>query len=124
MSTSAHPVSSTAEPAPATEQHGPLPDVTAPHDTAAPPPAAGAPQKGKQQQKEGKEGKSKDKKDKKGGGGGSSGPLELAPPPGYFEERIKIFDEYMAKYKQHVAGESRVPGVVGVVRCVRVRRGN
>lgn len=104
MSTSIHPVSSTADPAPTTGQPSlPLPDVTAPHDTAVPPPVAEQPAKGKQQQQPKEK---KDKKDKKGGGA-SSGPLELSPPPEYFEERIKIFDEYMDKYKKFVAGMSR-----------------
>lgn len=80
-----------------------MPDVTAPHDTAPPPPVAGAQQpKGKPQ---GVKGQSKEKKDKKAGAGASSGPLEVTPPPQFFEDRIKIWDEYMAKYKQHVAGE-------------------
>jgi hypothetical protein len=50
---------------------------------------------------EGKQGKPK--KDK---GGGSSGPLELSPAPQFFDERIKIFDEYKAKYDAEVAGMS------------------
>jgi hypothetical protein len=52
--------------------------------------------------KEGKQGKPKKEK----GGGGSSGPLELSPAPEFFDERIKIFDEYKAKYDAEVAGMS------------------
>jgi threonyl-tRNA synthetase len=52
--------------------------------------------------KEGKQGKPK--KDK--AAGGSSGPLELSPAPQFFDERIKIFDEYKAKYDAEVAGVS------------------
>lgn len=117
MSASIHPVASSADPATGDQPAHPLPDVTAPHDTAPPPkvdapaPSGAAKKEGKPQKQGGggapQQGKSKDKKDKKGGGGGSSGPLELSPPPEYFEERIKIFDEYMEKYKKHVAGELR-----------------
>jgi hypothetical protein len=52
--------------------------------------------------KEGKQGKPKKEK----AGGGSSGPLELSPAPQFFDERIKIFDEYKAKYDAEVAGMS------------------
>ena len=91
MSAAAHPVTSTSDPAPPAEG---LQPVTPGASDAAP----------KQQQKgQGKEGK-KDKKDKKGGGG-SAGPLELNPPPEFFAERIKIFDEYKAKYDKWVSGE-------------------
>ena len=94
MST-AHPVSSTAEPPKAAEG---LEPVTA--GASATPADAAA---GKQAQpKEVKQ--AKPKKDKVAGG--SSGPLELTPPPGFFEERIKIFDEYKAKYDAEVAGKS------------------
>lgn len=112
MSTSLHSVGSTAEPAAPSQPSGPMPDVTAPHDTAPPPPVAAAPDgeqpKGKPQQQQQK-GQPKEKKEKKSGGGGSSGPLEVTPPPQFFEDRIKIFDEYMAKYKQHIAGELPPP---------------
>lgn len=111
----AHPVSSSADPKSATAQPShPLPDVTAPHDTAPPVPVAGAadgaaPAEKKaakpQQQQQQQQGQKKEKKDKKAGAGASAGPLELSPPPEYFQERIKIFDEYMEKYKKHVAGE-------------------
>jgi hypothetical protein len=50
--------------------------------------------------KEGKQGKPKKEK----AAGGSSGPLELSPAPEFFDERIKIFDEYKAKYDAEVAG--------------------
>lgn len=46
----------------------------------------------------------KEKKEKKEKKGGIS---ELNPPPEYFEERIKIFDEYMAKYQDFVAKQPR-----------------
>lgn len=98
MSTAPHPVSSTAEPPKAAEG---LEPVTAGASSTPAAAAAAAPAK-QAQPKEAKEGKPK--KDKSGGG--SSGPLELTPPPGYFEERIKIFDEYKAKYDAEVAGES------------------
>ena len=98
MSTAPHPVSSTAEPPKAAEGLEPV-TAGASSTSAAVAPAPAAAKQG--QPKEGKAGKPK--KDK--GGGGSSGPLELNPPPGYFEERIKIFDEYKAKYDADVAGE-------------------
>lgn len=68
----------------------------------APSGAQGAPQtqqKPKQQQQQG--GK-KEKKEKKGGA-----ITEVTPPPQFFEDRIKIFDEYMAKYKAWVAEQPR-----------------
>lgn len=76
-----------------------MPDVTAPHDTAPPPPIADA--KPKPHPKAPKE-----KKDKKAGAGSgqNSGPLEVTPPPQFFEDRIKIWDEYMAQYNKSVAG--------------------
>jgi threonyl-tRNA synthetase len=90
-STAPHPVSSTAE------AHKPaegLEPVTAGASATPAPAAAGKP---------GKEGKAgKPKKDK--AAGGSSGPLELSPAPEYFDERIKIFDEYKKKYDAEVAG--------------------
>lgn len=105
MATSVHPVSSSAEASKATQPTHPLPDVTSPHDTAPPPPVAGEPKQAKQQATKGQP---KEKKDKKAGGGGSgAGPLELSPPPEYFQERVKIFDEYMEKYKKSIAGASR-----------------
>lgn len=85
MSAAAHPVSSAADPAPPAEGLNP---VT--------PKASDAAKAEAKQQK-------KDKKEKKGGG--SSGPLELNPPPEFFAERIKIFDEYKAKYDKWVSGE-------------------
>jgi threonyl-tRNA synthetase len=90
-STAPHPVSSTAEaPKPAEG----LEPVTAGASATPAPAAAGKP---------GKEGKAgKPKKDK--AAGGSSGPLELSPAPEYFDERIKIFDEYKKKYDAEVAG--------------------
>jgi threonyl-tRNA synthetase len=53
----------------------------------------------------------KPKKEKKAAAQGPNGPIgaELAPPPEYFEERIKIFDEYMAKYEAFVAEQPRNP---------------
>lgn len=61
---------------------------------AAPAPAAGA---------------GKDKKEKKEKKKGPPPSGELQPPPEFFEERIKIFDEHMAKYKAFVAAQPRVP---------------
>ena len=90
-STAPHPVSSTAEaPAPAVGS-----EQTA-AGASAPAAAAGKPAK------EAKAGKPK--KDK--AASGPSGPLELSPAPEYFDERIKIFDEYKAKYDAEVAGMS------------------
>ncbi|KAL1407409.1 threonyl-tRNA synthetase [Vanrija albida] len=65
---------------------------------AAPAPAA-APAAGAGKEK-------KEKKEKKKGPPPSG---ELSPPPEFFEERIKIFDEHMAKYKAFVAEQPRVP---------------
>lgn len=81
MSAEAHPVSSTSKPAPPAEGVNPI--TPAAH--------------------EGKKKEKKDKKDKKGGG--ASGPLELSPPPEFFAERLKIYDEWKAKYDKFVAGK-------------------
>jgi threonyl-tRNA synthetase len=90
-STAPHPVHSNADaPKPAEG----LDPVTA--GASATPAAAG------KQQKEGKQGKPKKEK----AAGGSSGPLELSPAPEFFDERIKIFDEYKKKYDAEVAGRS------------------
>jgi threonyl-tRNA synthetase len=86
MSAAAHPVTSTSDPAPPAE--GLQPVTPGASDAAA-----------KQQKQQGK----KEKKDKKGGGG-AGGPLELNPPPEFFAERMKIFDEYKAKYDKWVSG--------------------
>lgn len=94
MSAAAHPISSTSDPAPPAEGLAPV--------TPGAGDVAQSGSKPQQQKKEGKAGK--EKKDKKAGG--SSGPLELNPPPEFFAERIKIFDEHKAKYDQWVAGES------------------
>lgn len=91
MSAAAHPITSTSEPA------APAEDIKAVAAQASN--TAKAP---KQQQQKGAEGDKKSKKDKKGG---SSGPLELNPPPEFFADRIKIFDEYKAKYDKWVSGE-------------------
>ena len=86
MSSSApHPTSSTSEPQRLAEGVNP---ITPENSKSKGPP-------------EGKDGKKKDKKEKKGGGGA----LELNPPPEYFAERIKIYDEYKAKYDKWVSGE-------------------
>ncbi|WVQ78227.1 threonine-tRNA ligase [Cryptococcus sp. DSM 104549] len=87
--TGAHPVSSTSQPAAPAEGLNP---VT---------PGASATTKA--------EGGKKDKKDKKKDKGGNAGPLELSPPPEFFAERIKIYDEYKAKYDAHVAAQPREP---------------
>lgn len=101
MSTGPHPISSTADPAPPAEG---LESVT-PGASATTTPAVKGGANG-DGAKDGK--KQKEKKDKKAGGG-SSGPLELSPPPEYFAERIKIFDEYKVKYDKWVAGELGYP---------------
>lgn len=97
-STATHPVSSTSDEAPPAEGLNP---VT---------PGASATKTNGDAGKEGKPKQEKPgKKEKKaaggsgGGGGGSS--LELHEPPGFFAERIKIYDEWKAKYDQRVAGE-------------------
>ena len=92
MSAAAHPVSSTSDPAP-------------PAEGLAPVGAGNVSQSGSKPQQQKKDGKAgKEKKDKKAGN--SSGPLELNPPPEFFAERMKIFDEYKAKYDKWVAGAS------------------
>ena len=92
-STAPHPVSSTAEaPAPAVGSEQTAAGASAPA-------AAGKPAK------EAKAGKPK--KDK--AASGPSGPLELSPAPEYFDERIKIFDEYKKKYDAEIAGMSYTP---------------
>jgi threonyl-tRNA synthetase len=98
MSAAAHPITSTSEPAPVAEGLAPVGAGEA--TSANSDPKAKPQQQGKKDGKDGKAGK--DKKDKKAGS--SSGPLELNPPPEFFAERIKIFDEYKAKYDQFVAG--------------------
>lgn len=101
MSAAAHPITSTSEPA------APAEDIKAVASEASKAPKeAGKPAKQQQQQKggAGEQGEKKAKKDKKGGGA-SSGPLELSPPPEFFADRIKIFDEYKAKYDKWVAGQ-------------------
>jgi threonyl-tRNA synthetase len=103
-----HPVSSSSEPIRGAEV-----SASAAKSAVPPPSQVEAAQKGADgAPKEAKEGKEKPqgqkKKDKKaGGGGGGAGPLELSPPPEYFAERIKIYDEYKAKYDKWVAGMSR-----------------
>lgn len=98
-STAPHPVHSTAEaPKPAEG----LEPVTA-GASATPAGKAG---------KEGKQGKPKKEK----AGGGTSGPLELSPAPEFFDERIKIFDEYKKKYDAEVAGTSSILSVKGFRR--------
>lgn len=88
-----HPVSSTSDPAPPAEGLEPLT------------PGASATKANGVSGRE-KQGKAKDKKDKKAGGSGSGGgSLELAEPPEFFAERIKIFDEYKAKYDTWIAGQ-------------------
>lgn len=56
-------------------------------------------------QKQQQQGKATDKKDKKGGGAIA----ELSPPPEFIAERVKIFDDYMAKYTDYVAKQPRSP---------------
>ncbi|BEI85018.1 hypothetical protein CcaverHIS002_0504190 [Cutaneotrichosporon cavernicola] len=60
--------------------------------------------KQKQQQQQ-QQGKKNDKKDKKSGGAIA----ELNPPPEWFAERIKIFDDYMAKHNEFVSKQPRSP---------------
>lgn len=88
MSTAIHPVTSTSEPAAPAEGLDPV--------TSG---ASATPAAAKKAEKVEKAAK----KEKKGGGGGT-GPQELSPPPEFFQERIKIFDEYKAKFEKWVAG--------------------
>ena len=101
MSTSAtHPITSTSDPAPPAEGLNPV----TPGASSVNPKAKGqkeAKAKGGPEG-EGKQTK-KDKKEKKAGG--TAGGV-LNPPPEYFAERIKIYDEYKAKHDQWVSGES------------------
>lgn len=101
-STAPHPVSSTAEaPAPAVGSEQTAAGASAPAAATA---AAGKPAK------EAKAGKPK--KDK--AASGPSGPLELSPAPEYFDERIKIFDEYKKKYDAEIAGMPYTPTLPGM----------
>ena len=115
MSTAPHPVSSTSDPAPPAEGIDPLTPgasaTTAPPDGTSLKPNGDKSKEGKDKQD--KQNKSKEKKDKKGGGGGGIGSLELSPPPEFFAERIKIFDEYKAKYDHWVSGEWTDPSAFG-----------
>lgn len=109
-----HPVHSTSEPARAAEGLEPVTphaSATVPHKDKpkSQPNGAGAGKEGKDKP----QGKPKEKKDKKSGGG--AGPLELSPPPEYFAERIKIFDEYKAKYDKWVSGKSALYSVRATV---------
>ncbi|ORY32072.1 threonine-tRNA ligase [Naematelia encephala] len=92
LSTAPHPTTSISEPA------APAQDLTSPSPAAngSKPPKEGKP----------KEGKVKEKKEKKSG---ESEPLELSPPPEFFSERIKIYDEYKAKYDKWVSEQPREP---------------
>ncbi|EIW70244.1 threonine-tRNA ligase [Tremella mesenterica] len=97
MSTAAtHPISSTSQPPKAAER---LEPVT---------PGASATKPHASDEKGVKEKPAKAKKDKKAGGG-DGGPLELSPPPEYFSERIKIYDEWKVKYDKWVAEQPREP---------------
>lgn len=51
----------------------------------------------------------KEGKEKKGKTAPASGPLELEPPPAYFDHRIKIFEQLKAKYDEEVAQKPRDP---------------
>ena len=90
-----HPISSTSDPAPPAEGIHP---VT---------PGAGASKTNGDSGKESREKQSKGgKKDVNGGSGrgGGGGSLELSPPPGFFAERIRIFDEHKAKQDKWISG--------------------
>ncbi|WVQ98556.1 threonine-tRNA ligase [Kwoniella sp. CBS 9459] len=96
MSAAAHPVSSSSDPAKPAEG---LEPVT--------PGASATTVNNKKQDQNPKQFKVKEKKEKKQGGGG--GQLELNPPPEFFAERIKIYDEYKEKYEKFVAEQERKP---------------
>jgi threonyl-tRNA synthetase len=110
-----HPVSSSSEPPKAAV--GPEPVTPGASATPAPASAPAAEAKDRGKGKEAKQPKPKKEKAEGAPNGAAdsakpkkekpapSGPLELSPPPGYFDERIKIFDEYKAKYDAEVAGK-------------------
>ncbi|TYJ55343.1 threonine-tRNA ligase [Cryptococcus floricola] len=85
MSTEAHPVSSTSKPAPPAEGINPVTKNASADAKAA------------------------KKEAKKSKGGSSSGPLVLSPEPAFFDERLKIYDEYKTKYEKFVAEQPREP---------------
>ena len=93
MSTAPHPTTSTSQPPKAAEGLEPV----TPGQSATKPQPNGAPKEG------GKDKAGKAKKDKKAAGGDAS-PLELNPPPGFFEARIKIYDDWKEKYTKWIAG--------------------
>ncbi|WVR04974.1 threonine-tRNA ligase [Kwoniella sp. DSM 27419] len=97
MSAATHPVSSTSEPAKPAEGLEPV----------TPGASATAVEKKQEQGQQGQKQK-KDKKEKKQGNGGG-GQLEVSPPPAFFAERIKIYDEYKLKYDKFVAEQERKP---------------
>lgn len=68
-------------------------------------PVAEGKQQQQQKQKQPQQQQQGHKKEKKSGGAVA----ELNPPPEFFAERIKIFDEYMAKYNEFVAAQPRTP---------------
>ncbi|KAK7519932.1 threonyl-tRNA synthetase-like protein [Phyllosticta citriasiana] len=54
--------------------------------------------------------KQQPKKDKKKGAEDADGrPLEMTPPPAYFDHRIKIFEELKSKYDEELAKKPREP---------------
>jgi len=57
------------------------------------------------------EGQKKQKKEKKqkSSDTGDARPLELSPPPAYFDHRIRMFEELKAKYDDEVAQKPREP---------------
>ena len=95
-SAATHPISSSSDPARPAEGLNPVtPGASDASKAAAHKEKAAGQQKGDK----------KDKKDQKGGGA-SGGSLELDPPPEFFAERLKIYDEYKAKYDKWVSGWS------------------
>jgi hypothetical protein len=89
---SSHSQHPSTAPQPIAPVEGAVP-VTAASSDASPAPAV---------VKKEKAGKAKDKK----GGSTGAGLADLNPPPEFFQERIKIFDEYKAKYDKWVSGRS------------------
>lgn len=57
------------------------------------------------------DGQKKQKKEKKpkGADSGDARPLELSPPPAYFDHRIRMFEELKAKYDEEVSRKPREP---------------
>ena len=94
-----HPISSTSDPAPPAT--GVYPVISA--ASASKTNGDSAKDSREKPSKPGKKGKSAGVNGGSGGGGGG-GSLELSPPPEFFAERIRIYDEYKAKQDKWISG--------------------